>query len=90
MKKYLSGIIAIVIAISLSAFTLNKAHTDNSTTTYWWYDASDGELLNPLEKTELPPNECVLEGGDICAYGHETPTATPSVEPDETAHFDID
>ena len=85
MKKYLSGLIAIVIAISLSAFTLNKTHTDNSTTTYWWYDVSTEDLLNPGGKTALPPNGCQLEGDPICAFGHETQTGTPAIDPDETA-----
>ena len=88
MKKYLSGLFAIVVAVSLSAFTLNKAHTNNTTTTtYWWYDADNGVLLNSGGKTALPPNDCELMGGDICAYGHENTTSTPSIDPDETAHF---
>jgi hypothetical protein len=87
MKKYLSGLIAIIIAVSLSAFTMNQKHTDKSTITYWWYDADSGDLLNPGGKTDLPGNGCELTGDPVCAYGHETQTGTPSIDPDETAYF---
>src|SRR5688572_16610551 len=43
MKKYLVGIIAIVLATSFSAFTTIKAKPEKTFTDYYWFNVNSGE-----------------------------------------------
>jgi hypothetical protein len=72
MKKYLFGILTIIIAVSLSAFIMGKKSMNTATesksksqTGYYWYDLDiDGKIvgstLNP-SATDTKAN--VIEGG---------------------------
>lgn len=85
MKKYLMGMVAVFMAVTMSAFTL--APGSSAYDGFFWYDAGDGELLNQ-ERMALPPNGCQLTGDPICAYGHINETSSPGVNPDEVAFYD--
>lgn len=77
MKKYLMGIIAIVLAVGFSAFTLPKAKPSpkNSSTTLIWFevDGDTGEALDPDNGMTSPPLDCGVSGSDYCARALEYP-----------------
>ena len=82
MKKYLLGIIAIAFAIVANSFTIDK----KATTDYYWYDAGLNPLFGGVPTDEFPAG-CDIEGGDLCAYGHEPASHTPGVNPTITVKF---
>jgi hypothetical protein len=79
MKKYLLGITAIVLAVSLSAFTVTpKVHSKGSTdktTTYFWFnvdlndvesgaiDDADAEFITTTTDDPNPPSGSPTCGG---------------------------
>ena len=66
MKKYLMGIFAVIIALSLSAFAIIKDDAVNKTQQqYYWF----GLTGSYLGRSASAPPEC--NGGTIdCAYGY--------------------
>jgi hypothetical protein len=83
MKKYLTGIIAIILAVGTSAFSTSKSGSGEQ---YYWYYADYGYLMS-YDKSEMPPNGCPLQGGELCAYGHSEMTEHPFFNPDIIAKY---
>lgn len=87
MKKYLLGILAIVLAVGFSAFT---AKEQNGTAYGFWYtvDATGTALVseiyadaqNPLERFDSEIGApCNLSDGQLCVVGSAT-QLTPGVD----------
>jgi len=76
MKRYLPGLLAIVVAIGLSSFTIAK-HSKN-TTTYYWFDitaeyapaaaVASADAVFITTSTTPPSNGCA-GGSDQCVSG---------------------
>ena len=87
MKKYLTAFAAVIVAISLSAFSLpKKGNADN--TTYWWYELNlakthtEGSAVNSVElsKADIIYEYVVCEddeGQPNCLAGFEDPVTSP-------------
>jgi len=76
MKKYFMGIIAIVVAVGFSAFTLPKAKSSpkNPETTLIWFEVHEttGEATNPDAGSVSVPGTCST-GNKYCARALEYP-----------------
>lgn len=76
MRKYLLGLFAIVMAVSLSAFTSAKSSKETGKTAnlYWFlYDAASeetGAYLDFGEKATFKVPTCNLEIGIDCRRGY--------------------
>jgi len=69
MKKYLVGIIAIVMATSFSAFTTIKAKPEKLPTDYYWFDVNSGQGNDPdLTNSQV----------SYISFGSSTPQGTCS------------
>lgn len=88
MKKYFIGMIAIVVAVGLSAFSLKSSST--TTDDAYWYKVENNELVEELGGTEViisretaaTLGEC--DEGEVieCALGFLTPQPLGEVEGD--------
>lgn len=82
MKKYFTGLLAAVIAISLSAFTNPDAIKKSSGTELFWYHVSGtqtvGSKINSsvLDKDAamLQITECDDQDEEFCLYGSTNPS----------------
>lgn len=79
MKRISLGLFAAILAIGASAFTTNT----NNLVDYFWYDAETLELLNEQPTSQIPTG-CDQVNQTPCAFGHESQTSTPDVNPDIT------
>lgn len=73
------GIAALIMAISLSAFTNIKAHPSKAQTNYFWYDLN-GNALNGGVATPEPSTDCQALGAN-CARGFTSIPAHPKTDP---------
>ena len=85
MKKYLLGIVAIVLAISFSAFTIEKNRTPKATSGEVWFvfNGTDPTDLNDASKYSLDQNG---SAPSVCPTNTSSPyrceiLATPSGSP---------
>ncbi|MBI3137206.1 MAG: hypothetical protein HYZ15_01335 [Sphingobacteriales bacterium] len=51
MKKYLVGFMALLLAISFSAFTILNKEKANTTGTYYWYPIENNQVDGPRLNT---------------------------------------
>jgi hypothetical protein len=86
MKKYLLGFMAVVMALSLTAFT----HSSNATNDlYYWYRQSDHVFIGSSSTSNENPLGCYGEG-ESCIKGYlrtSQPPSEPSVDPDAKYTF---
>lgn len=83
MKKYLLGIIAVVMAIGFSAFTTVKKQGNTFFGSYYWYPIANGEISGPkLNATTVnkvtamnTPSITTCEDNDapLCVAGSSNP-----------------
>jgi hypothetical protein len=91
MKKFLPGILMVLFAVGLSAFTASTPVKKASLDTYFWYEIENGVTVgDPINSSEVDQeaaesfiNGCDLRDGEICLAGFETDnvpanTAAPS------------
>ena len=65
MKKNLIGMIAIVLAITITAFTAKPVHFNSDDTQYHWFDSEFGLYLG---QRTIPEQEALCPGdGSECA-----------------------
>jgi hypothetical protein len=94
MKKYLLPIVAVILAITLNAFT-TKDGAKSTETAYYWYEIVNDETvsdtpIDPAKKTmsQVSGGDCQDAQGDICLAGFENlveeeePAPSPSAEED--------
>lgn len=72
MRKYASGLVAVILALSTTAFTYKPVPKDNSQVTYWWYrvDYSSGSPLIPAGTPPLftsKQTHAYAQANDGCA-----------------------
>jgi hypothetical protein len=74
MKKYLAGMIAVIIAVTLTAFTTNQNGDEKKfDTLYYWY--TDGSALGTYigdftsHSAAVGGSTCNDLGGNVCARG---------------------
>jgi len=86
MKKYLFGCMAIVLVLSLTAFThSSKAKND----LYYWYRQSDHTFVGSSSSSNDNPLGC-YGVGETCIKGYlrsSQPSSEPSVAPDAKYAF---
>ncbi|HSU26793.1 MAG TPA: hypothetical protein VLJ68_00305 [Chitinophagaceae bacterium] len=85
MKKYLLGLLAILLAVGFSSF--KSAPKKSSQTTYYWYDIVNYDPIG-VEKTEEPGVECLTTNhGDRCAVGFLDVPSDPSTDTPDVDAF---
>lgn len=81
MKKYLLGILAIVLAIGFSAFTTGKKSSSGvgKLDGLYWYFYNGSQITSQVGITSLTKEDAIVESGceddqnePICAYGYTT------------------
>jgi hypothetical protein len=86
MKKYLMGIIAIVTAFCLSAFSYESKSSNDL---YYWYQQSDHTYVGSSSSPSGNPLGCSA-AGENCVKGYlrsSQPPSEPSGDPDEKFSF---
>jgi Family of unknown function (DUF6520) len=73
MKKFLIPMLAVILAISGSAFK-TTVHTNQA---YFWYDADNLTIMNGGAPSEDPPTGCDRTHSTPCAYGFTTTQQSP-------------
>jgi hypothetical protein len=71
MKKFLPGIFAIVVAISLSSFT-NGAFSKKAVTQTYWFDAASGLPAGTTSSPTFSPDPDCTTAGSGCINGYES------------------
>ena len=76
MKKYLVGVIAVVFALSASAFTrAYNTYSPKQTTYYWFQSNAAGTSISQPARSDTPsasdPSGCNL-GSDFCSLGYQS------------------
>lgn len=80
MKKNVLGLLAVVAAVSLSAFTTKSSKTSDL---YYWFRQSDHELVGNSSSPDDNPLECYATG-NTCVKGYlldEEPEEEPNIPP---------
>ena len=102
MKKYLLGLVAVVIAVGLSAFTSEKSikESDSNLTPYYWFlvQPGDGDLqvLNNGNIAEYmgysvsPPSAGCTGSGFNCVVGFDEDDVNIEEEKLKTGDHSID
>lgn len=104
MKKFLPGLMALLVAFTLFAFTSPKSSSERKRTNYVWFMVNtSGVIQNPSTGVlgAEPPGGygCNLPAIDLCAYGYDLGDVTdigggfyeinePSETFDPEEHFD--
>ena len=81
MKKYLVPFVALILAISFSAFTAPaQAHKKPLDQSYYWYEVDKpsqkivaGTLLYAHAEKSVVPTECLDAASNDCLRGFSTP-----------------
>ena len=95
MKNYLLGILAVITAVTFSAFTPVHQSVKKDTTPMLWYEvASNGDLVDyqtPVNATPetrsyfLLNEETCIEGDEVdCVRGFDNTVHTPASATDRT------
>lgn len=98
MKKYALGLIAIVVAISLSAFAGKKeAKSSRILNTYgqWYHTTDNGTKVGdrfyngtPIQKTSVTGSGCPDEEMPVCAVGSNSTLTLGADIPDQEGSGD--
>lgn len=98
MKKYLLGLVAIVVAISLSAFTGKKeVKSSRVFNTYgqWYHTTDNGTKVGdrfynstPIEKTSVTGSGCDDDIMPVCAVGSNSTLTLGADIPEEEGSAD--
>jgi|SRR5690606_23604311 len=72
MKKYLLGLVAVVIAVGLSAFTSAEKQTKTSDnfTSYYWFDLVGIYTGFKTKPAEMVASTCQDNSVDLCRNGY--------------------
>ncbi|MBI3138037.1 MAG: hypothetical protein HYZ15_05600 [Sphingobacteriales bacterium] len=80
MKKYILGLLAVMIAVTISAFTIVKGNNSKKAQSLYWYDtnAAGTQLLSFIDQGEkadiMVTTGCEDDlNQDFCARGYESP-----------------
>jgi hypothetical protein len=76
MKKMILPLVAVVLAGSLSAFTLKSSSSDNL---FYWFDQTNHEYVGSTSSSTVNPLGCMAIGSD-CVKGYQEPSQ-PLTEP---------
>jgi len=71
MKKFLPGIFAILVAVSLSSFT-NGAFSTKSLKQTYWFDAVSGLPAGTTSSPSISPEADCTTAGSGCINGYES------------------
>lgn len=81
MKKYLLGILAIVLAIGFSAFTTGKQSSsdEGKLNGLYWYFYNGSQITSQVGVTSLIKDDAIVASGcdddlnqAVCAYGYSS------------------
>lgn len=79
------ALLSISSIVGFSAFTQDKASAP--LVSYYWYDASTGDLLSSTP-SENSPNGCIEPTGSPCARGFLAETDNPNTDtPAKIVHY---
>lgn len=101
MKKYLLGLIALVLAVGFSAFTNTKKSTNDADLAYFWYSINGTVLGSRLGDVSGTPTTytqtaamnagltpCLDNGSVLCIAGKTQSNQAGQPIPSETANGD--
>ena len=74
MKKYLTGIIAVILAVGFSAFSNNGKSSD---LLFYWYQQSDHTYVGSSATSSGNPLGCSAVG-ENCVKGYQRSSQPPS------------
>jgi hypothetical protein len=90
MKKYLLGVIALVLVVAFSSFTIYKHHKKPAQASLYWYTVAAGTYGTRLNNTPITKDEAMngaapitpcqdVETQPLCLAGSTSSNATGSV-----------